>query len=45
MTMRRVATDVTALTLDGIGHYAAAEAPDQLADALQSFYKNIDSLK
>ena len=27
-TIRQVATDVTALPIDGIGHHAAMEAPD-----------------
>ena len=38
--IRQVATDVTAVSLDGIGHYAAMEAPDRLADALVSFYRS-----
>jgi pimeloyl-ACP methyl ester carboxylesterase len=42
-TLRQVATDVSAVSLDGIGHYAAMEAPDRLADALLSFYEKIDS--
>jgi pimeloyl-ACP methyl ester carboxylesterase len=42
-TMRQVAKDVSAVSLRGIGHYAAMEAPDQLADALLTFYKQIDS--
>jgi hypothetical protein len=33
---------VTAVSLDGIGHYAAMEAPDRLADALLSFYAKFD---
>jgi pimeloyl-ACP methyl ester carboxylesterase len=41
-TMRQVATDVTAVSLDGIGHYAAMEAPHRLADALLSFYRGVD---
>jgi pimeloyl-ACP methyl ester carboxylesterase len=36
--MRQVATDVTAATIDGIGHYVAMEAPQQLTDALLAFY-------
>jgi pimeloyl-ACP methyl ester carboxylesterase len=39
----KVATDVTAVSLDGIGHYAAMEAPDRLAEALISFYRNVDT--
>lgn len=42
-TLRQVATDVSAVSLDGVGHYAAIEAPDRLADALLTFYKKIDS--
>lgn len=42
-TVRQVATDVSAVSLDSIGHYAAMEAPDRLADALLSFYRKVDS--
>ena len=42
--IRQVATDVTAVSLDGIGHYAAMEAPDRLAEALVSFYRDVGSL-
>ncbi len=41
-TMRQVATDVTAVSVEGIGHYVAMEAPDRLADALNSFYEKVD---
>ena len=41
-TLRQVARDVSAVSLDGIGHYAAMEAPQQLADALLSFYDKAD---
>jgi len=40
--MRQVATDVTAVSVDGIGHYVAMEAPDRLADALNTFYTRVD---
>jgi pimeloyl-ACP methyl ester carboxylesterase len=40
--MRQVATDVTAVTLGGIGHYVAMEAPDRLAEALAAFYRDVD---
>jgi pimeloyl-ACP methyl ester carboxylesterase len=43
-TLRQVATDVSAVSLDGTGHYAAMEAPQRLADALLSFYEKVDSL-
>ena len=37
-TMARAASaDVTAVTLDGVGHYAAMEAPERLAEALLDF--------
>jgi pimeloyl-ACP methyl ester carboxylesterase len=42
-TIRQVATDVTAVSLDGIGHYAAMEAPDRLAEALIAFFRNVDT--
>jgi pimeloyl-ACP methyl ester carboxylesterase len=41
-TMQKVAADVTAVSIDGIGHYAAMEAPARLADALRAFYDDID---
>jgi pimeloyl-ACP methyl ester carboxylesterase len=41
-TMRQVATDVSSASLDGVGHYAAMEAPQRLADALLAFYQTID---
>ncbi|MEU1304312.1 MULTISPECIES: alpha/beta fold hydrolase [Streptomyces] len=42
-TVRQVAADVSAVLLEGIGRYAALEAPDRLADALMSFCKEVDS--
>jgi hypothetical protein len=33
---------VTAVTLDGVGHYVAMEAPDRLADVLLSGYARIE---
>ena len=39
-TLRQVATDVTPVVLDGIGHYVAMEAPDRLAAAMIEFYVN-----
>ena len=41
--LRQVAADVTDVSLDGIGHYAATEAPDRLAEALVTFYRGLDS--
>ncbi|MFE2423820.1 alpha/beta fold hydrolase [Streptomyces hokutonensis] len=42
-TMRQVAEDVSVLSLKRIGHYAAMEAPDRLADGLLSFYGKLDN--
>ena len=42
-TLRQVAKDVSCVSLEGIGHYAAMEAPERLADALLSFYRKVDS--
>lgn len=36
-TMRQVAADVSAVRIDGAGHYLAQEAPDELAGAILSF--------
>ena len=41
-TMRQVAANVSTVSLDGIGHYAAMEAPQRLADALLSFCEKVD---
>jgi pimeloyl-ACP methyl ester carboxylesterase len=42
-TMTQVAEHVSAATLDGVGHYAAMEAPEALAEALLDFYRSIDA--
>lgn len=36
-TMRQVAADVTAVQIDGVGHYLAQEAPAALAKAVRDF--------
>ena len=41
-TMRQVAASVQAAHLEGVGHYVALEAPDQLAEALLAFYRDTD---
>ena len=41
-TIRQVATDVTAVLLNGIGHYVAMEAPDRLAETLIPFDREVD---
>ena len=43
-SLSQVATGVSAVTLDGIGHYVTMEAPDRLAEALLTFYRKIDQL-
>jgi len=42
-TMTQVADHVSAAALDGVGHYAAMEAPDALAQTLLDFYRSIDA--
>jgi pimeloyl-ACP methyl ester carboxylesterase len=42
-TMTHVAEHLSNTTLEGIGHYAALEAPHALAQALLDFYRTIDS--
>jgi pimeloyl-ACP methyl ester carboxylesterase len=42
-TMTQVAENVTVATLDGVGHYAAMEAPAALGQALLGFYRTIDA--
>jgi pimeloyl-ACP methyl ester carboxylesterase len=43
-TMSQVAvTEVRSVSLDGVGHYAAMEAPDKLAEALLAFFRSIDT--
>ena len=41
-TMTQVAKHVSAATLDGVGHYAAMEAPNALAQTLLDYYATID---
>ena len=42
-TMTQVAENVNAATLDGVGHYAAMEAAEALAQVLLDFYRSIDA--
>ena len=35
--------ELTALQLDGVGHYAAMEAPEELAKAILGFVDGIDA--
>jgi pimeloyl-ACP methyl ester carboxylesterase len=32
------------VSLDGVGHYAAMEAPDELAKAILEFFGDIDAV-
>jgi pimeloyl-ACP methyl ester carboxylesterase len=42
-TMSQVtSTEVSAVSLDGVGHYAAMEAPEELAKAILGFAESID---
>jgi pimeloyl-ACP methyl ester carboxylesterase len=42
--MRQVSSDpVRSVTLEGVGHYAALEAPDQVAQALLDFFSTVDT--
>jgi pimeloyl-ACP methyl ester carboxylesterase len=44
VTMSHVSTDpVRSVTLEGVGHYAALEAPDQVAHALLDFFSIVDA--
>jgi pimeloyl-ACP methyl ester carboxylesterase len=43
-TMTQVASDpVRSISLEGVGHYAALEAPDKLAEALVDFFNTVDA--
>ena len=42
-TMTQVADHVSAATLAGVGHYAAMEAPEALAQALLDYYASLDA--
>jgi pimeloyl-ACP methyl ester carboxylesterase len=37
-TFEQVATNVTPVSIEGIGHYVAMEAPDRLAEAMLAFF-------
>jgi pimeloyl-ACP methyl ester carboxylesterase len=40
-TMHQVASNLTAVSLDGVGHYAALEAPDRVAKAILEFVRQV----
>lgn len=43
-TMSQVtSTDINAVSLDGVGHYAAMEAPEELAKAILGFAGRVDA--
>lgn len=37
-------TDISSVSLDGVGHYAAMEAPDELAKAIRDFAERVDAV-
>ena len=41
--IQAAATEVSTASLDGVGHYAAMEAPDELAKAILGFTERIDA--
>jgi pimeloyl-ACP methyl ester carboxylesterase len=41
--MNQVSSDPVPVTLEGVGHYAALEAPDQVAHALLDFFSIVDA--
>jgi pimeloyl-ACP methyl ester carboxylesterase len=43
MTQAAPRTEVSSVSLDGVGHYAAMEAPDELAKAILEFTARIDA--
>jgi pimeloyl-ACP methyl ester carboxylesterase len=43
MTLRQVASDVTAVHIDGVGHLVAQQAPEAFANALQDFTARVDA--
>jgi len=45
-TMKAAASGrVDSVSLDGVGHYVAIEAPEQLADAIRHFIDDVDQLR
>jgi pimeloyl-ACP methyl ester carboxylesterase len=42
-TMKQVASDVTSGSLEGVGHYAALEAPERVAKAIREFVEQVSS--
>ena len=39
-----VTTEVSSVSLNGVGHYAAMEAPEELAKAILSFIGSVDAI-
>ena len=37
------AKEITSISLEGVGHYAAQEAPDQVSQAILNFVDRVDS--
>jgi pimeloyl-ACP methyl ester carboxylesterase len=40
----QAASEIRSVLLDGVGHYAAQEAPQRVADALLEFAAGIDAV-
>jgi pimeloyl-ACP methyl ester carboxylesterase len=40
--MAAVTTSVHSVLLDGVGHYAAMEAPEPVAQAMEAFIESVD---
>jgi hypothetical protein len=36
-------TEISSVSLDGVGHYAAMEAPEELAKAVLGFVESVDA--
>jgi pimeloyl-ACP methyl ester carboxylesterase len=44
VTMSQAASgEISSVSLDGVGHYAAMEAPDELAKAMLDFTASVDA--
>ena len=42
-TMSRASSaEVTSVVLEGVGHYAAMEAPEEVAEAILGFIEDVD---
>jgi len=44
-TLSHVAGDVRSVTLEGVGHYVAMEAPNELATVVLDFFRSVDAIR